>query len=171
MIPLPCNTEQDCPTKFTFPLLITELEREAFIDELLWLSLDTGGWLVSQVGDCPLTSRTPDTITQQGMVLTELARHLLFSHWIFHVLPVLETGNKCSLIYLIVPSTSQDWCRQPQLDWISSCCCRSISPFPGSSYPELALLQLAERQPQWSGPGPSELSPCSSCYQQFSWEQ
>ena len=132
MIPLPCNTEQDCPTKFTFPLLITELEREAFIDELLWLSLDTGGWLVSQVGDCPLTSRTPDTITQQGMVLTELARHLLFSHWIFHVLPVLETGNKCSLIYLIFSSTSLDWCRKPELDWPSDCCCWRISISPQS---------------------------------------
>ena len=122
--------------------------------------------MVSQTGDCLLTGWLLDTITQQGMVLTDLARILLFSHPIFPASCSLKTGNKCCLIYLIFSSTSLDGCRKPELDWLSDCCCWRISISPSVLTGWESVGSHSHSGPV--SPGPSQLSPCSSCYQQVS---
>ena len=73
--------------------------------------------------------------------LEELLIQLLSRGWYWQFWPGSSSshteyfpppGNKCSLIYLIFSSTSLDWCRKPELDWPSDCCCWRISISPQS---------------------------------------
>ena len=122
MIPLQHRGERSCPTKFSFPLvLITELENYYGHEWRLWVD-----W----------SARLETVVWLAGCLIQLLSRGWYWQFWpgssSSHTEYFPPPGNKCSLIYLIFSSTSLDWCRKPELDWPSDCCCWRISISPQS---------------------------------------
>ena len=102
-------------------MLITELENYYGHEWRLWVD-----W----------SARLQTVVWLAGCLIQLLSRGWYWQFWpgefsSSHT-EYFPPGNKCSLIYLIFSSTSLDWCRKPELDWPSDCCCWRISISPQS---------------------------------------